>query len=68
MEWISVKDRLPEYGEMVLAEMTYGQPSHLVVALEAITREGAAWGEFRDGKTGALTHINCVARWMYIPD
>lgn len=66
-EWISVKGRLPDYGEFILARMTYGKPSHLVLELIAITKKGAAWDEFRHDETNELHHVGCVTHWQPLP-
>ena len=69
MTWISVEERLPEYDKSVLAKMTYGQPSYLVVALKAVTSKGAAWEEYkRSESTDELSHVGCVTHWQPLPE
>ena len=65
--WIPVGERLPDYGEFILARMTYGKPSHLVVELIATTKKGAAWREFRQEGENELHHVGCVTHWQPLP-
>jgi hypothetical protein len=70
MEWIKVKDRLPEFGEEVLLACVgnrFGTRSIYIGYLDNIRKSGPVFIE-QTSDDDDLTDNNKITHWMPLPD